>query len=146
MSKYVPAKLRQFVETRAGGCCEYCRSQERFSPQSFSVEHIAPRQSGGITVEENLALSCQGCNNHKATKTTAVDPATGDIAPLFNPRLQKWLEHFAWNVDSTIVFGLTPVGRATVEAFQLNRNGLINLRRVLYARNEHPPQEIEVEP
>jgi hypothetical protein len=145
MNKYVPAKLRQFVERRANGCCEYCRSQERFSPQSFSVEHILPRQSGGTTVEENLALSCQGCNNHKAIKTSAVDPATSDIAPLFNPRQQKWFEHFAWNVDSTVIVGLTPIGRATVEVLQLNRNGLVNLRRVLYAMNEHPPQEIEAD-
>ncbi len=142
MKKYVPAKLRRLVEIRANGCCEYCRCQEKFSPQSFSVEHILPRQSGGETLAENLALSCQGCNNHKAIKTSAIDPATGDTVSLFHPRWQKWLEHFSWNADSTWIIGLTPVGRATVIALRLNRNGLVNLRRVLYAMGEHPPQEV----
>jgi hypothetical protein len=30
-----------------------------------------------------------------------------------------------------------------VEALQLNREGLVNMRRVLYAIGEHPPQEAE---
>jgi hypothetical protein len=32
-------------------------------------------------------------------------------------------------------------GRATVEALRLNREGLVNLRRILYAAGEHPPAE-----
>lgn len=35
--------------------------------------------------------------------------------------------------------GLTPTGRATVEALRLNRPGLITVRRALYAAGEHPP-------
>ena len=65
---YVSAELRRLVEQRARGCCEYCHSQQKYSAQSFSVEHIMPKQFGGKTIEENLALACQGCNNHKATK------------------------------------------------------------------------------
>ena len=41
------------------------------------------------------------------------------------------------------ITGLTPIGRATVETMQLNRDGLVNMRRVLYAIGEHPPQETE---
>jgi hypothetical protein len=65
------------------------------------------------------------------------------LVPLFNPRQQRWDEHFAWSEDSLRITGLTPVGRATVEALQLNREGLVNMRRVLYAVGEHPPQETE---
>ncbi len=39
----------------------------------------------------------------------------------------------------TTIIGLTPIGRATVVTLQLNRSALINLRRVLYAVGEHPP-------
>jgi hypothetical protein len=39
------------------------------------------------------------------------------------------------------ITGLTPVGRATIESLQLNREGLVNMRRVLHAVGEHPPQE-----
>lgn len=66
---------------------------------------------------------------------------TGEIAPLYHPRQQKWGEHFAWNEDFTHIVGLTPTGRATVEALQLNRDGVVSLRRVLYAAGEHPPGE-----
>ena len=33
--------------------------------QSFSVEHIIPRGRDGDSSRGNLALSCQGCDNHK---------------------------------------------------------------------------------
>lgn len=93
-SKYIPAKLRRLVAKRADYICEYCRSQESFSAESFSVEHILPRFSGGETVAENLAFSCQGCNSHKARKTKAIDPVSESVVPLFNPRTQNWNEHF----------------------------------------------------
>jgi hypothetical protein len=129
------------VRSRARACCEYCRSQERFATQSFSVEHILPVQAGGRDDLDNLALACQGCNNHKYIKTHALDPATGELVLLFHPRLQVWLEHFIWSHDFTRVIGLTPIGRATVEALRLNRDGLVNLRRVLFGLGEHPPAE-----
>ena len=109
--------------------------------QSFSVEHIVPRSRGGKTEFENLALACQGCNNHKYTKTKGRDPVNGDVVPLYHPRLQRWRDNFAWNEDCTLIIGLTPVGRATVGALCLNRDGLINLRRVLYIMGTHPPTE-----
>ena len=89
----------------------------------------------------NLALACQGCNNHKYTKTEASDPVSGAMAPLFHPRRQRWRDHFTWDNTYTVIIGLTPTGRATVETLQLNRAGLVNLRRVLYAMGEHPPEE-----
>jgi hypothetical protein len=36
--------------------------------------------------------------------------------------------------------GLTPTGRASIEALHLNRLGLLNLRRLLYTIGEHPPK------
>ncbi len=111
-----------------------------FATQSFSVEHIIPRYSGGKTNLGNLALSCQGCNNHKHVKVLGVDPVTEKVVPLFNPRQQLWQEHFAWNADYTMVIGLTSVGRATLKVLNLNRHGLMNLRRALFALGAHPPK------
>jgi hypothetical protein len=112
----------------------------RYSPGNFHIEHIHPVELGGATVAENLALACQGCNSHKYTKTTAHDPATGSIVPLFHPREHDWAAHFSWNEDCSLVLGLTPTERATVIALQLNRERVINLRRVLYQAQEHPPE------
>ncbi|PYS53428.1 MAG: HNH endonuclease, partial [Acidobacteria bacterium] len=86
-------------------------------------------------------LSCQGCNGHKYTKQQVTDPITGLVVPLFHPRRDRWNEHFAWSVDTTVIVGLTPTGRATVEALHLNRIELANLREVLYDAQEHPPTE-----
>ena len=70
----------------------------------------------------------------------AIDPATGTIVPLYHPRQYRWDEHFAWNPDCSLIIGLTPIGRATVEILRLNRIGLVNLRRVLFSFNAHPPE------
>lgn len=139
--KYIPAELRQLVYNRANGICEYCRSQERFSPQPFSIEHIIPRSAGGTTTSDNLALSCQGCNGHKFTKQKSADPITERIVPLFHPRKQRWSDHFAWSADATLIVGLTPMGRAIFDALQMNRIELLELREVLYAAQKHPPFE-----
>ena len=137
----VSPQLRKRVSRRAGGRCEYCRAPEGVSPASFSVEHIVPRSRGGGNAPANLAFSCQGCNNHKLAAVEAVDPKTGRMAPLFHPRQQVWLEHFAWTKDGLRVEGLTPTGRATVLRLQLNRSRLVHLREVLIPVGEHPPKD-----
>ena len=101
----VSQTLRRRVVERAQGCCEYCLSQEQFSTQAFSIDHIIPVEKGGDTTFENLALSCQGCNNHKYTKIAGYDPVTHQIVPLYHPRQQIWNEHFAWNDDCTVIIG-----------------------------------------
>ena len=138
-SEYVPVALRQMVFDRAGGLCEYCRSQSRYAVDPFVIDHIQPVSRGGKTVAENLSLSCQTCNNYKYIKTEAVDPATLQVVPLFHPRQMDWNQHFAWNENAEKVLGITPTGRATVALLQTNREGVMNMRRVLTLMNEHPP-------
>lgn len=139
MSRRISSQLRALVERRAAGCCEYCRCQAQFAMQAFSIEHIHPVGAGGNSTPDNLALACQGCNNHKYNKTHALDLVTGERVALFNPRRQVWSEHFAWSDDCCLVVGISPVGRATVEALRLNRAGVVNLRRVLVGAGYHPP-------
>jgi 5-methylcytosine-specific restriction endonuclease McrA len=137
-SKRPPRKLSRLVADRAQGRCEYCRSPAAFSTQPFEVDHIIPRGKGGLTVPENLALSC-GCNSYKGGRTHARDPKTGRRVPLFDPRRQHWSQHFAWSEDFLLIIGRTATGRATMEALHLNRPELLNLRRALRAIDEHPP-------
>ena len=108
----------------------------------FSVEHIAPRISGGTNEMENPALSCQDCNNHKFTATQAIDPLTGKYAPLFHPRRDEWNIHFAWADDYSLLAGKTPTGRATIERLQMNRANVVNLRRVFWQVGQHPPADL----
>jgi hypothetical protein len=137
----LPAKIKRDVRELARNRCEYCHSQEPFSPSTFSIEHIVPLSVGGAHAVKNLALSCQQCNNRKYTSVTALDPLNGDLVRLFHPRQDHWSDHFAWNEDFTLLLALTPTGRATTEKLQLNRTSLINLRRVLHQAGFHPLPE-----
>jgi hypothetical protein len=139
--RHVTAQERHIIAERARGCCEYCRSRVDFATQSFSVEHIIAVSRGGETALDNLAFACPGCNGHKYTKTEAPDPVDGTVVPLYNPRVQRWQDHFRWNEDFTCIVGLTPTGRATVSALQMNRSGVTNIRRALFAIGLHPPVE-----
>ena len=138
-SNRATAAIRRVVAARAKGYCEYCRCSDLFATESFTIEHIQPRSKGGETVLDNLAWSCFGCNSHKHAKITAIDPVTGVSIPLFNPRQQSWNNHFQWNEDLTMIMGKSPCGRATVDTLKLNRQGVMNLRRVLAASGFHPP-------
>lgn len=71
----ITAQQRRHVIERAKGCCEYCLCQVNFATQSFSVEHIVAVNHGGTNTLDNLALACQGCNNHKYTKREKMELA-----------------------------------------------------------------------
>lgn len=126
------------AKDRAGDRCEYCRAPSNIGQSYYGVEHIEPRAAGGGDDPENLAWSCQGCNNSKGTATEAVDPVVGEPVRLFHPRRDSWKDHFAWDDTFTHVVGLSPTGRATIERLRLNRPGLVALRRLLREVGEHP--------
>jgi HNH endonuclease len=134
-------RQRQTVRARAHGLCEYCQSPDRYAPDPFSIDHIQPQSRGGSHRVTNLAYACAGCNGRKHTATTAPDPATGEVVPLYHPRRDRWSDHFAWSADSTEILGLTAVGRATITRLELNRPRLTNLRHLLQAIGAHPPSE-----
>ncbi len=134
-------ELKEWVKKRAKGMCEYCKSPANISSHSFAIEHITPEVKGGKTTKDNLAFSCQGCNNRKYDKTSAIDPKTQELVNLFHPRLQKWDDNFAWSKDLLKILGETASGRATVERLKMNREELQNLRDILKNVGKHPAQE-----
>jgi 5-methylcytosine-specific restriction endonuclease McrA len=126
MAKARPTtEIRVRVRELARGFCEYCRIEEASTGHEFTLDHVSPGSLGGPTTPENLAYACIGCNVRKSNKTHAPDPIDGESAPLFNPRLQRWSDHFCWSSDTFLIVGLTPTGRATVSALSLNRPLLI---------------------
>ena len=95
----------------------------------------------GPTEEANLWLACTQCNLRQGDRVTARDPLTEGWVPLFNPRRQMWAEHFRWPSAGDEIVGLTPVGRATVQALHLNRPLLAQARRGWLTAGWHPPRE-----
>jgi hypothetical protein len=134
-------KLKELLFGRANGLCEYCKSPANISSQPFVIEHIIPKSKGGETTENNLALSCQGCNNHKYNKTSGIDSITQEEVQLFHPRHQTWKEYFSWTDDVLEILGINATGRVTVEELKLNRQELKNLRKLLTDAGKHPPKE-----
>lgn len=124
------AVTRRQVRRRAENRCEYCGlSQDAAPVATLHIEHIIPKQHGGTDDPANLALACFHCNQHKGPNLTGIDPQTGQIIPLFHPRMQLWHEHFA--LQGTEILGLTPTGRATVRVLAMNADVQRQLRAQL---------------
>ena len=138
-SVYISALLRRQIEERARHCCEYCQTQELIIGMPLEVEHIIPVNAGGETDESNLSLACPRCNRYKGTQIELPDEATGERIPLFHPRRQQWHDHFVWQDNGLIIVGLTPTGRATITALQLNNRFILRSRQLWIAQGWHPP-------
>ena len=141
MTLRVSARLRQQIAEQAGYRCGYCLTPQGLSGALLELDHIIPKAKGGLTEEENLWLACVSCNRFKGARTHAEDPETGRRIRLFNPRKQRWSEHFAWSPEGTQILGLTPCGRATVEALRLNREEIVRARRRWVSAGWWPPVE-----
>jgi hypothetical protein len=121
------AATQRLVRQRAGNRCEYCglaRANFPFAP--FHIEHIIPKKHGGKDNADNLAFACHHCNLHKGPNLTGIDPVSGQIVLLFDPRKDVWHEHFV--VQEFAIVGLTATGRATVVVMEMNSPGRLQLR------------------
>jgi hypothetical protein len=138
---YVPKDLRERVAAQARHRCGYCLMAEAIVGTPMEIDHIIPQSLGGPTEESNLWLACSLCNDHKSNRITALDPLTGEVVRLFDPRRHVWHEHFAWADEGDRIVGLTPTGRATVIALNLNRPSLVKARRAWVSAGWHPPKD-----
>lgn len=131
------SEICRIVERRASGRCEYCRIHQSLQGATFHVEHIIPRSRGGESELDNLAWACPGCNLHKSNRVEVTVTKGSEPVALFNPRLDSWHENFCW--DQLRIVGLTTVGKATVEALQLNHDRRILIREAESLFSLFPP-------
>ncbi len=136
----LPAAVRRQVIARAAGYCEYCRAPLAVVVE-WEVDHIVPVAVGGDSSADNLCAACAGCNRYKAAFQDGADPDTGQTVPLFDPRRQRWDEHFAWDADGVSLAGRTPTGRATVARLRMNRARMLAARRLWVATGLFPPRD-----
>ena len=139
--RVIPRESQAHVRRRARYLCEYCHTAEQWQYVPFTVDHVLPLAQGGTDALDNLALACFHCNSRKASQLTATDPTTGEVVSLFNPRRHIWSDHFIWSADGLYIIGLTPIGRATLAALELNRERVINIRAADVAVGRHPPSD-----
>jgi len=138
---WIPSALRHQVTQRAQSRCEYCCLDQASQAATFPIDHVIPVILKGPTDFSNLALTCPKCNALKWKHVQALDPETGEMVSLFNPRLDRWTDHFRWmKSDATQVEALTSTARATSELLQLNGEFRREIRRWLEVVKRHPPR------
>ena len=100
------------------------------------VDHIVSRKHGGLTELSNLALSCARRNRAKGPDVGSIFPGTGGFVRLFNPRLDRWDEHF--EIVGARIVGRTPIGNVTAVLLRLNDNERLLERSLLQQVGLYP--------
>jgi hypothetical protein len=132
---YVPEKTRLLVKTRAKFCCEYCLLPENLLFFVHEAEHIISLKQGGLTILSNLACACALCNRYKGSDVGSI--INNRFVRFFNPRKDKWHEHFA--LDDAEIIPLTNIGKATVQILQINDVDRLIERRIFQSAGLYPP-------
>ncbi|MCB0064451.1 MAG: HNH endonuclease [Caldilineaceae bacterium] len=137
---YIAQLLRALVRERANYRCEYCLVHEDDGLLPHECDHIIAEQHGGKTEAENLAFACIHCNRKKGPNLASIDPETGQVVTLFNPRIHSWSKHF--RIQEATIVPLTATGRATTNLLGLNaadrllsRENLVQIGRYPYRDN-----------
>ena len=125
------ATTKKLVRQRAGDCCEYCHLPQDATPFiTFHIEHVIAKQhtpdDENLNDLKRLALACDRCNLFKGPNLSSIDPNSGEIVNLFNPRTDNWNDHFA--VLGAKIIGRTPTGRATARLLNMNDRRRVDLR------------------
>lgn len=132
----VSERLRRQVRERAQGRCEYCLIHEEDMFYPHEPDHVIAEKHGGPTSLDNLALSCFHCNRFKGSDLASVDPTTGKIVFLFQPRSQKWNRHF--RLSGPLIEGITASSRATVALLRMNDPERVAYRLALIELGRYP--------
>ena len=125
---YIKKELKQLVSKRAKYLCEYCLISDEDSG-GCQIDHIISIKHGGTTTAENLAYACLYCNLNKGTNLGSINLKTGELVRFFNPRRDKWLEHFC--LKDAIIEPLTDIGEVTARILQFNSRDRILERQLL---------------
>ncbi len=133
---YVSAELRRLVEARAEGVCEYCLLAEEDTFYGCAIDHIISEKHGGPTREDNLCSACVFCNRAKGSDVGSIHWESGQIVRFFNPRTDRWADHFV--LVGSLIEGLTPVGVVTARILDFNSGERVLERNTLQAMGRFP--------
>jgi hypothetical protein len=128
--------MRAAVARRAQDRCEYCLIEEEDAGFPHEVDHIISRKHGGPSGMENFAFSCLACNRNKGTDVASVEPMTGEAVRLFDPRRNRWADHFKLN--GATIEPLSETAAATIQILRLNAPERVAERRILQALGRYP--------
>jgi hypothetical protein len=107
MPRGISHELRLTIAARANLLCEYCLVAEADTFYGCEVDHIISLKHGGTSEADNLAYACALCNRSKGSDIGSIS-ATGEFTRFFNPRTDRWIEHFV--LERAAIRPLTTVG------------------------------------
>ena len=79
---------RQSVIKRDYNICQYCG--KKLLPSQITIDHIVPKDQGGLNSFTNCVVSCKECNNRKDNRT----PEQAGMKLLRKPISPIFLRHY----------------------------------------------------
>jgi hypothetical protein len=104
------------------------------------VDHIISEKHGGASAAENLAYACLFCNRNKGSDISSVVPGTSELVRFFNPRTDRWSDHFRLERDGITIAPLTRIGEATSRILRFNDSERLLEREALQAVGRYPTE------
>jgi hypothetical protein len=138
-TSHVSAELRRLIVGRAESLCEYCLIAEEDTCFGCEVDHIIIEKHGGATAADNLAYSCMFCNQSKGSDIGSIHWQTGEFVRFFNPRRERWGEHFS--LRGNMIDSRTKIGEATARILGFNRSARLEERQILRDIGRYPTAE-----
>ena len=135
MARWISPDLRHTVAARANSSCEYCLVAEADTFYGCEVDHIISLKHGGSSEADNLAYACALCNRYKGSDVGSIS-AAGKFSRFFNPRIDRWTEHFV--VDQAIIRPLTVIGEVTAHILELNSSTRLHEREEMIRFGKYP--------
>ena len=128
--------VRKLVQSRALDRCEYCLLGLSDTGLPHEIDHVISRKHGGAGDPGNLAFACYLCNRYKGSDIASLHPATGELVRLYDPRKDRWEEHF--RIVGPIIEPLTSIGATTVQLLRLNVTDRVVERQLLQSLKRYP--------
>lgn len=136
MSNGIGNEVRDLVATRAKQRCEYCLIHEDDMFLGCEIDHVISLKHGGNDDVDNLAFACVFCNRHKGSDIASIFPPTGELVCLFNPRQDRWADHF--RIDGARILPLTKIGEVTARILGFNVSERMLERQALLFSGRYP--------
>jgi hypothetical protein len=116
--------------------CEYCLISEDDAFFGCEVDHIISEKHHGPTNANNLAYACAACNRAKGSDIGSIVWSTGHFTRFFNPRTDRWSDHFA--LDDVVIAPRTDIGEVTAQILGLNDASRLAERALLRTVGRYP--------
>lgn len=137
MARWISAELRQTVANRAKQLCEYCLIAEADTFYGCEVDHIISLKHGGSSYPDNLAYACAPCNRAKGSDVASIS-ASGEFTRFYNPRTDRWAEHF--RLEQETISPQTEIGEVTARIFGFNDSTRLHEREEMIRFGKYPSE------